>query len=67
MNAETSAISLAGANLREAACDFSLTRGAAAVCREISALRRSLMDEFERLARRQPTGPLGEIVRRLKP
>ena len=66
MNAEAVMLSLTGTTFRKAACDFSRTQTAGAVFRDVSRLKESLALAFDKLARKQPVGPVGELIRRLK-
>lgn len=66
MTAEAAVISVAGSDLRREACDFSITEDASTVFRSISDLKQSMGRAFDKLARKQPVGPLGDLVHRLK-
>lgn len=66
MTAESAVVSLVGATLRRAACDFSIAQDSAAVYQDITTLRKSLVQAFEKLARKEPIGAFGDLVRSLK-
>lgn len=66
MTAEAVLLSLTGTTLREEACDFSRSQTADAVFRDVSELKESLAQGFDQLARKQPVGPVGELIRRLR-
>ena len=66
MNAESLLISLAGTSLEVSSCEFAPSREASEVCAEIKSLKRLLMSTFERVARKEPTPAVGELIRRLK-
>lgn len=65
LNAEAALISLVGAQLRQSACDFSLTQNAQAVFRDISTLRERLVEGFDELARNGPVPIIAELIGRL--
>jgi len=66
MTAESLLISLAGASLDVASCGFSYSQEREQVFAEIESLKSELMSVFERVARSEPTPPVGELIRRLK-
>ena len=66
MTVEAVLLSLTGTTLRKEACDFSLSQTADAVFREVSKLKESLAQGFDKIARKQPVGLVGELVRRLR-
>lgn len=66
MTPESAVISVVGASLRKAACAFSVTQDADAVYRDITMLRQALAQAFEKLARKEPLGAFGDLVRSLK-
>ena len=66
LTAESALVSLVSASLSEGACDFSTTEDAAAVYGRILAFRESLAQSLEKLARAEPPGAFGDLVRRLK-
>ena len=66
MTAESVMLSLTGTTLRESACGFAHNETAEAVFRGISDLKTALSQRFDRLARKQAVGPMGELVRSLK-
>ena len=66
MTTESVLLSLTGATLRESACGFSPTQSAREVFHDVVQLRETLATAFDQLARRQPVGPMGELIRRLK-
>ena len=67
MNAEAAMTSLVGTRSRRSACTFSLTQDADEVLRDIRALKRRLMEGFEKLAADQPPPEIGELIRKLVP
>lgn len=66
MNAESLLISLAGAPLQLESCDFSHSLSAEEVFAEIRPLKQRLMNAFDKVARSQPTPPVGELIRNLR-
>jgi len=66
MTAESVLLSLTGTTLRKSACDFAQNETADAVFRDVSDLQKTLAQRFDKLARKQAVGPVGELVRSLK-
>lgn len=66
VNAEAVLIGLAGARLRESACDFSTSETAAQAFEVVTSLRRDLEHGFELLAKNEPVPPIGALVRALR-
>lgn len=66
MNAEAMLISLAGTTLREQACGFSIAQPQDKVFKQVNALKASLALSLDKLSRKQPLGPVGELIRALK-
>lgn len=66
MSAESALISITGTSLRKSACEFSRSQNADAVYREVTALQQSLAVAFDKLARKEPAGPVGNLIRQLR-
>jgi hypothetical protein len=66
ITAEAVMLSLTGTSLRESACDFSTSQLASAVYRVVTELKASLAKRFDKLARKQQVGPVGELIKSLK-
>ena len=66
VNSETVMLSLAGATLRESACNFSITQSPREVHDAIVALKQQLMHAFDALARKQPVPSVGALIKALR-
>ncbi len=66
MSAESAVISVTGTSLRRAACGFSRTQDIDAVYRDVTALKQALALAFDKLARKQPVGAVGDLIRQLR-
>jgi len=66
MTAETALISLAGTTVKQSACGFSVAQSEAEAFRDVTALKRQLERVFHRLAKRQPAGAVGDLIRALR-
>ncbi len=66
VNAEAVLVSLVGTEMRESACDFSLTRSPKEVLEEVTRVRNGLIQGVETFLRNQPPPPIAELVRRLR-
>ena len=67
MNAEGVLINLAGTELHESACDFSLTEPAHEVYAKVTRLRKALIQGLDDFLRGQPPPPIAALVRKLEP
>ncbi len=59
-------LSLTSASVRESACDFSATRSARDIYRDIVALKQDLTQAFHALACKQPVPTVGHLIRALR-
>ena len=66
VNNEAVMLSLAGATMRESACDFSLTQSAGEEHDDVVALKQKLMHAFDALARKQPVPSVGALIKALR-
>lgn len=66
LTAEAALTCLVGTELMKSACGFSLTQTASQVFGEITTLKRDLEQGLDKLARGQPTPPVGKLVRALR-
>lgn len=66
VNAEAVLISLVGTEMRESACDFSLTETPKQVLEQVTRVRTGLIRGVESLLRNQPAPPIAELIRRLQ-
>lgn len=66
MNAEGLLTNLVGTQLRESACDFSLTQGAGDVYAVVTRLQKRLVRGLESFLRGQPTPSIAALIRKLR-
>lgn len=66
MTAEAVMLSLTGTELRQAACDFSMSESAEVVFNRVVKIRDMLARGFDALARKQPMGTVAQLFRALK-
>jgi len=66
MNAEALLINLVGTELRESACDFSLTEEAKDVFIKVTRLRAAVIQGLDSFLRGQPPPPIAALIRKLE-
>ncbi len=66
MNAEGLLMNLVGTQLRESACDFSLTQKAGDVYAVVTRLQKNLVRGVESFLRGQPAPPIAALMRKLR-
>ena len=66
MNAEALLTNLVATELRESACDFSLTKKAGDVYADVSRLQKTLVRGTESFLRGQPAPPIAALIRKLR-
>jgi hypothetical protein len=66
MNAEALLTNLVGTQLRESACDFSLTQGSVDVYAVVTQLQKSLVRGIESFLRGRPAPSIAALVRKLR-
>lgn len=66
MNGEAVLISLVGTEMRETACDFSLTQTPEEVLAVVTRVQRGLIQGVESQLRNQPAPPIADLIRKLR-